>query len=602
MPGRAGQRLVFLLPQCYTEGRGERQRIFPDKTTEKLFGGIRTMEKQELLKIMDGELLEKLFSFCYARTSDSREARELCSDIVFELIKAANTEGDIGNLYGFLWKVARNTYADFSDKRSRNSDRTYHGDPEDLFSVLASPDCGEDDRELLDAVYRQIAFLTKAYREVMILFYLDGLPVAEIARQQNTSEGAIRERLSSARKRIRSEVEKMAESSERPVVLDQIEYWIMGEGNPLWGDPRKLCTRQLPRHLIWLCRKKSVSAAEAAEQLHVPTVYVEEEMELLRKGENGQYGLLRWLNSGSKAATGKGTGGSRAAGRYAINFLLFDTEEMEQLRAAYREQIPDFCRVVLDYVGAHREEYMAFPYLNRRKDWNLILWQQVHAIAHIFEDCVEGILDGKYFAGVDTGEGDRRPFGVFGYVREGVTYGGGLDGMSGENICGYAKISVYNITNKWVEPHLMAGHDMANDTALQLAIRAVDGLAVEELSEAGREHAARAIECGYLYREGDRLHTKILVYGTGDEDRLFRITNGLVHGYLEEAAQSVAEKVAGCVRRFVPEHLLGEWKYANRLAAQPVLDALLDALVAAKALTPPENGVGAEGCWMCVEK
>ena len=62
------------------------------------------------------------------------------------------------------------------------------------------------------------------------------------------------------------------------------------------------------------------------------------------------------------------------------------------------------------------------------------------------------------------------------------------------------------------------------------------------------------------------------------------------------------EKVAGCIRRFVPEHLLGEWKYANWLAAQPVLDALLDNLVAAKVLIPPENGVGAEGCWMNVEK
>ncbi len=565
-------------------------------------GGTRTMKKQELLKIMDGELMEKLFSFCYARTSDSQEAREPCSDIVFELMKAANTEGDIGNLYGFLWKVARNTYADFSDKKSRNSDRTYHGDPEELFSVLASPDGGDDSRELLDAVYRQIAFLTRAYREVMILFYLDGLPVAEIAGRQNTSEGAIRERLSSARKRIRSEVEKMAESSQRPVVLNQIDYWIMGNGNPLWGDPRKLCTRQLPRHLVWLCRKKSVSAAEAAEELHVPTVYVEEELEILRRGENGQYGLLRWLDSGNKAATGKGTGGTRAPGRYAINFLLFDTKEMEQLRAAYREQIPAFCRVVRDYVETHKEEYMAFPYLNRRKDWNLILWQQMHAIFHVFEDCVEGILAGKYFAGVDTGEDDRRPFSVFGHVREGENFGGGLDGMSGENICGCARVTVFNITNRWVQPHLWAGHDMANDAALQLAIRAVEGLGVEELSETGKEHAARAIECGYLYREGDRLYTKILVCGAGDEDRLFDIANGLAHGYLEESAQNVAEKVAGCIRRFVPEHLLGEWKYANWLAAQPVLDALLDNLVAAKVLIPPENGVGAEGCWMNVEK
>lgn len=559
------------------------------------------MKKQELLKIMDEELLEKLFSFCYARTSDSREARELCSDIVFELMKAANTEGDIGNLYGFLWKVARNTYADFLDGKSRNSGRMYQGDPEDMFSILASPDSEDDSGELLHAVYRQISFLTKAYREVMILFYLDGFSTAEIAKRQNTSEGAIRERLSSARKRIRSEVEKMTEMNQKPIVLDRIEYWIMGNGNPLWGDPRKLCTRQLPKHLVWLCRKKSVSAAEAAEQLHVPTVYVEEELELLCEGENGQYGLLRKLNNG-KNAIGK----NNAMDRYAINFILLDTKEIEQLRAAYTEQIPAFCRIVLDYVKAHKEEYMAFPYLNKRKDWNLILWQQIHTISHLFEDCVEDILNRKYFSGVDVEEAARRPFSVFGYVQDGRTYGGGQDGMSGENICGYARVNVFNITNKWVRSHLMAGHDMANDAELQLAIRAVDGLAVGDLSETGKEQAAKAIECGYLYREGDRLYTKILVCDIKDKDRQFDISYGLAHGqahlYLEEHVQVVAEKVSGLIRRFVPEHLMGEWKYANRLAAQPVLDAVLDTLVAADVLTPPENDLGAEGCWMSVEK
>ena len=75
------------------------------------------MKKQELLKIIDQELLEKLFGFCYARTRDSQEAQELCSDILFELIRAAGTEGDIENLYGFLWRVARNVYSDFLNKK-----------------------------------------------------------------------------------------------------------------------------------------------------------------------------------------------------------------------------------------------------------------------------------------------------------------------------------------------------------------------------------------------------------------------------------------------------------------------------------------------------
>ena len=59
------------------------------------------MNKQELLKMIDRELLEKLYGFCYARTSDSYEAQELCSDIVFTLIKASGTEGTIAQFYAF---------------------------------------------------------------------------------------------------------------------------------------------------------------------------------------------------------------------------------------------------------------------------------------------------------------------------------------------------------------------------------------------------------------------------------------------------------------------------------------------------------------------
>ena len=75
------------------------------------------MKKQDLLKIIEPEFVEKLFGFCYARTSDSHEAQDLCSDIVFALVKAANTEGDVDNVYPFAWQIARHVYADFCERR-----------------------------------------------------------------------------------------------------------------------------------------------------------------------------------------------------------------------------------------------------------------------------------------------------------------------------------------------------------------------------------------------------------------------------------------------------------------------------------------------------
>lgn len=95
------------------------------------------MKKQELPRIIDNALLEKLFGFCYARTKDSYEAQELCSNIVFALIKSANTNGEVNDVYAFIWQTARNVYADFCNKRKIDTETIYQGDSEEILSSTA---------------------------------------------------------------------------------------------------------------------------------------------------------------------------------------------------------------------------------------------------------------------------------------------------------------------------------------------------------------------------------------------------------------------------------------------------------------------------------
>ena len=67
-----------------------------------------------------------------------------------------------------------------------------------------------------------------------------------------------------------------------------------------------------------------------------------------------------------------------------------------------------------------------------------------------------------------------------------------------------------------------------------------------------------------------------------------------------EAVNEVAGKIAEFVRQNVPKHLIGDYRFVNNLASMPVLDTLVEALIDQKILTPPENGIGAEGIWMSV--
>ena len=541
------------------------------------------MKKRDLLKYFDDNLLDKLFGFCYARTNDSYEAEELCSDIIYALVKAAHSDGEIESVYPFIWRVARNVYADFSNNRRKHAETIYEGDSEEILLSVAEEDASDDTAELLTSAYRRIAFLTKAYREVMIMFYIDGLSTAQIAKAQGTSEGAVRQRLFSARQKIKSEVEEMAETYNKPVALDKIDYVIWGTGSPAWGDPRNVCTRMFSNHIVWLCHKKPMSASEIAEELNVPTVYVEEELEILRKGENGKYGFLRRLDNG----------------KYALNFILLDKDVFEKANAIYTEQLPKICETISNYIEEHKAEYLAFPYLNKKVDMNLILWQQISEISRAFSENVKRILKEKHFSDVAEVE---RPYSVFGYVDNGKYYGGGWDGVDAQNVCGFSNVHLDNIYITRIKKHFGCGLNVSKEPKIQLALRAIDGLDITLLSEKEKEHAAKAIECGYLYRDGDMLYTKILVSSLSDRNRLFDISNALQNGYFDADAEIVAAKVAELIKKSVPDYLLGEWRLANNLASMPILDAVVECLIEKGVLTPPEDGIGAEGCWMSVEK
>ena len=160
------------------------------------------MKKSELLTLLDEELMEKLFGFCYVRTNDSYAARDLCSDIVWALVKTAGVQEDVEEPYAFIWRVARNVYADYSMKKRRHRERFYQGDADDVFAGIADEEIQDDDMQLLEAVYRCIAFLTSAYREVMILYYLEGFKTGEISQILEIPETTVRTRLKRGREKL----------------------------------------------------------------------------------------------------------------------------------------------------------------------------------------------------------------------------------------------------------------------------------------------------------------------------------------------------------------------------------------------------------------
>ena len=244
---------------------------------------------------------------------------------------------------------------------------------------------------------------------------------------------------------------------------------------------------------------------------------------------------------------------------------------------------------------------MSYPYLNRAVDKNLVLWRHVKHYAGVVQWEVEEALD-RAFADVE--KLPERPYSQFIYEWDPNErdWGGGCDGIGGSDIAGYKRLHIINLYNSTLQAHFHCGHNIPGDGALLLAIRAVDGIAVDTLTENEKENAAKAIQCGYLYRDGDMLYTKFLCEPLDDTKSPTTNANRALFDGIAPICREIAEELSGLFRTVLPAHLLGEYRFANDLASIPVNDSIIETLIAKGLLTAPEGGIGAEGMWMQVEK
>ena len=140
--------------------------------------------KEAMAILQKQEFLDKLYGFAYKRSNSSSEAEDLCSEIIVSIVRSLRKTAEIKDFYGFVWTIARRVYADYCDKSSRvrvvsYTDGAYNVAANQLEEFLED----HNDSELIKSIMREISFLAKIYRDVMVMYYIDELSIKEISRQ-----------------------------------------------------------------------------------------------------------------------------------------------------------------------------------------------------------------------------------------------------------------------------------------------------------------------------------------------------------------------------------------------------------------------------------
>lgn len=229
------------------------------------------------------DYIEWIYGYAVNKTYTSDEAEELSSEILFAALQSLSGLRNEDSFEPWLWGVAANVTKRFRRTAGRLRATYCYDLPEKMLEEALRDEPMDD--ELYGSLRRKIAMLSNAYRQIIILYYYDGLSTKQISQRLGLPEGTVTWRLSEARKKLKKECIDMEESALRPV---KMYLGIYGSGNYNGNDipfPTVYIDDALSQNIIYCCYENACSVEELAKITGVPAFYIEERIDNLVKRE-----------------------------------------------------------------------------------------------------------------------------------------------------------------------------------------------------------------------------------------------------------------------------------------------------------------------------
>ncbi|MCL2488434.1 MAG: sigma-70 family RNA polymerase sigma factor [Oscillospiraceae bacterium] len=459
------------------------------------------MEKMENERIhmFCSEYLEPLYYFCLKKTGDPGEAEELAADISLQvLLSLQKTAPD--NLSAWIWRIARNRYSHWAAEAVARRNRTAPL-TEELSDPLSLEETAEDallagDR--LRLLRRELAFIAREYREILVAYYIDRQSVRQIAEALGQPKGTVTSRLFRSRNILKEGMSMAREFGARSYRPESVHFG--ASGNQPSGLPWRAVERQLPKNILLHADNNPCTLEELAIELGIALPYMEEEVGLLEEGE-----LL------------KKTGGAGAA-RYVTNFFIADTDCQQAVYAAQKRDSALRARLAYELAEGALPGIRKLGVIPASMDDGGFLWVLLPRL-------MDTVLNSVGANGVwDMFK--RRDGGTWGFMgcEEGAgipeNRGTGHDGV-GSNIDRDTCCSYYSF-NAVESLSGMRGGRMGANQAILLGDIFRNNRKYSSLTEPERG-LFKGLEGRYVHTEGNRIVPDIAVFNTKTYDKMFAL-------------------------------------------------------------------------------
>lgn len=269
---------------------------------------------KQLCDIFTVEYIGKLFYFCLRKTGNVHEAESLASDITINILSALKTGTIPIHFSAWIWRIAKNRYCLWVQNQKKMSDRL-HGSPMEELEI--SDDKTDFDemirREDIQLLRRELAFIARDYREVIVAYYIEDKNIADLATRLGISKDAVKVKLFRSRKMLKEGMSMAREFGVRSYNPENVRF--ASSGSQPTGLPWKAVQRKIPKNILLQANNNPSTVEELSVELGIAAPYMEEEVNLLTDAT-----LLKKIGN-----------------KYITNFYIADKESQMDVYRAQRQ-------------------------------------------------------------------------------------------------------------------------------------------------------------------------------------------------------------------------------------------------------------------------
>lgn len=171
------------------------------------------MYNQQLAAEIVERYINPLYSYALKKTANLQDAEDLAQEIILKLYNSLLNK-QIYNLDAFVWRLAHNVLVNYYRGKSKSSigisfdvlESTMHSNEEPADELI--------EKETIKRLQHEIAYLSKAQREILIMYYYEGRKLEEIAARLKLPLGTVKWHRFNARNEIKKGMDSMRNVNE----------------------------------------------------------------------------------------------------------------------------------------------------------------------------------------------------------------------------------------------------------------------------------------------------------------------------------------------------------------------------------------------------